>query len=363
MLKATCKTRTDVSDVLRFLATFFVFTLHCRSSVGETGIEGSFLGQWFCMPAWSGVWIFFFLSSYLFALNMRKGKYGIINSDGKLVPRKLLGYYGSRFKRFVPIYFLYMILFDLFTQGEWVLSNPKPALLSFLFLFNGLGGVAGIGHLWYISTAIQLYLAMPLLFWFLAKLIRRSDKLVFPLFLATLLIGFAWRNIAHMKNIDWYTWVYTFWGSNIDLICCGILAAFIADSVKFNGANRALSVVLFLMLVLYNVIIYAQEVLAIYRYILPSVYILTCTYLVAAFKPDKRARGGVFNVFSKYSYGFYVFHIASFMYTETLFSRIGFDKIETFDVRYGLFLAVSAVISMSLSVIFTDCFAIKSRKK
>jgi len=117
------------------------------------------------------------------------------------------------------------------------------------------------------------------------------------------------------------------------------------------------------MLVVYNVIIYAQEILAIYRYILPSVYILTCTYLVAAFKPDKRARGGVFNVFSKYSYGFYVFHIASFMYTETLFSRIGFDKIETFDVRYGLFLAVSAVISMSLSVIFTDCFAIKSRKK
>ena len=323
--KMKTKVRVDILDVLRFLATMFVFCLHGREFVpGLNERTDTFVGRYFYLPAWAGVWIFLFLSGFLFALAMQNNRYGIINEKDGIDFKNLGWFYLSRLIRFGGLYFFYLLLFELFSRGGFIIANPMVGLRAIFFCFDGNGGVSETGHLWYISTAVQLYVLMPFLYWGFHRLIKKWPKTPLIAFLVILAAGFAWRVATANTTIDWYTWIYAFSLSNLDLVCCGMLLAFLLPVFSSSKPHKIISVLLFTGLIVYNSYIYAIGDLYVYQRILPSVYVLLCAYLVLAFYRPVRG-AGFFAFFSKYSYGFYIFHVVCLHLAAAILAKTGWD--------------------------------------
>lgn len=341
----------------------FVFLLHGRSFIDGLTESNTFAGKWLYFPAWSGVWIFFFLSGYLFSYNMTNNKYNLFNTEGNINLKQLFKFYGTRLLRLAPIYYLYMLLLDFFKNGEWILGNTKIALRSFLFCFNGTGGIVGTGHLWYISTAIQLYILIPFMYFIINKLIIKFKDADLLVFFVILVLGYAWRNLACRLSIDWYNWIYTFSLSNIDIVCCGLLAPSIVKKINNNNlTNKILSAILFTVTVVYNIYIYAESYIGIYRNIMPSIYIIVCLYLISSYRCDYRVSHGIINWFSKYTYVFYIFHIMSFLYTARIFNKYNFINSFSIGIKYILFFVMSFLITLAISYVFTEFFNFKRKK-
>ncbi|MBQ9457067.1 MAG: acyltransferase [Bacilli bacterium] len=317
------KFHIDVLDLLRFLATMFVFCLHGRGFVPELNQRtDTWIGRYFYLPAWAGVWIFLFLSGFLFALAMQNNRYGILNEKGGINFKNLGWFYLSRLIRFGGLYFFYLLLFELFSRGGFIISNPQVGLRVIFFCFDGNGGVSETGHLWYISTAIQLYVLMPFIYFGFHHLAKKWPKTPLLAFFVIMALGFAWRVGTKDADIDWYTWIYAFSLSNLDLVCCGMLLAFLLPAFSASKVHKILSALLFTGLVVYNSYIYAIGDLYIYQRVLPSAYLLLCSYLVLAFYKPVRGTG-FFAFFSKYSYGFYIFHVACFHLASAILLKTG----------------------------------------
>lgn len=232
--------KVDVLDALRVIATLFVFLLHGREFIPGLNGSDTFVGKWMYFPAWSGVWIFLFLSAYLFGLNMMRNKYSIINAAGGVSVNKLLGFYISRLFRLAPLYYLYLALFDLFHGGDFLINYSLTVLKSIFFLSNGVDSPIGIGHLWYMSTALQLYVLMPFIWYGLEKLSKSCGRLIL-LFIGFLFLGLIIRLTLFYYNYDWYRYVYTSFAANLDFVVCGILAARIIPSLSIVERDKFLS--------------------------------------------------------------------------------------------------------------------------
>ena len=158
------KNSVDALNFLRVAATMFVFLLHGRSYVA--GIDDGFwlFTMFSNMPAWSGVWILFFLSGYLLQKGFLKNRYPVFE-DGKLKPRELFGFYLKRFLKIAPAYYIYLLLFVVLSGNDYFFSSPISALKVLTFTFNGNGGISGVGHLWYISVAMWFYVLAPFFYY------------------------------------------------------------------------------------------------------------------------------------------------------------------------------------------------------
>lgn len=349
----------DITNVLRVLATMFVFTLHGRGSIPGIG-NIPVLRTLSYLPAWAGVWIFFLLSGYTLGLGFCRGRYDVFGPDGKLSAKGVLRFYLGRFLKIAPLYYIYCLFFELFNGQYYFISNPVILLKTLTFAFNGNGGIVGMGHLWYISTAVQLYLIFP----FAYALIRKLDKKthIFASFAAVLAAGLLLRMALHILGLDWYTWIYTFSPCNVDLVVCGMLVAHYKTKYPQAPAPAPLakgfSLLLFLLLVAYNVYVYSNSFyLNIYRIYLPSLYILSCAVLLLYFAPAsaaKTVRKGLWSLvdwFSAHSYSFFVFHILALEYAANVLSRIPFYTNGSGVVRFFAFYALSFGIALVCGVL------------
>lgn len=357
----------DILNFLRVLAALFVFFLHGSEFIpGMKTAEGPFVFLT-KTPAWAGVWIFILLSCYLLGNGFLTGRYDIYKDplSRKVSVKKVLIFYLKRFIRYAPIYYIYCFAFEFFSDRTFLWKKPGIALRILTFTFNGEGGIAGIGHLWYLSLSMQICLLMPWLFLLISKLGERGRKIVF---FAALSGGLAVRGLLWYFEADWYTWVYTFVFSNLDIVVCGILLAMINHSVKEKAPeekspfwSRVIGVLCnlqFLLLVIYTSRIYANALpddYFIYRYILPTLYIVSCGALIIRYHdpsvpkrrpPEKFRMLSVIDRFSEITFPFYVIHMQVFIYFDMTVGNASFYANAPLWGRYIMFFGVCMPVTV-----------------
>lgn len=368
----------DMINFLRVAATLFVFFLHGRAYVpGLDGASGAaFLTS---PPAWAGVWILFFLSGYLMEKGFRKGRYEVFGERGFSF-RKLIGFCAGRFVRIAPAYYLYLFFFVLLRGNPYFFSSPSVLLRMLTFTFNGEGGSVGIGHLWYLSPAMWLYVTAPF-FDRLLRMLRLRGRLV--LFFSLAACGMAARWGLYFAGADWNRWIYTFLPMNLDLFFCGMLAESFAGGIGEKARKmpgfwaKAGSLTAFFALVVCNCYIYHYATPArinLYRFALPTAYILICSLLLLAFdsEPVSRKRGvcdclrnplRLIDAFASKTYEFYIFHIAVFEYVAAglaLFS--GYAGLSA-GVRWCIFFGCSFALTLLAACLYSGMLSAFSKKR
>lgn len=127
-VKVAAPDHLDALDGLRGLAAILVIADHTWDGFKGTGA--------------SAVWIFFALSGFLLARPF-------IEDPGRVASLDYMsGYFSRRFKRIVPIYYVYIVVVFIFSKRFGL------GLMHALFL-------EGDGHLWAIPQEILFYIALP----------------------------------------------------------------------------------------------------------------------------------------------------------------------------------------------------------
>ena len=367
------KNSPDALNILRVAATMFVFLLHGRSYVAGIDDGVGIFTMFTNMPAWAGVWILFFLSGYLLQKGFLKNRYPVFE-EGRLKPKALFAFYLKRFLKIAPAYYIYLLLFVVISGNDYFFSSPEAALKLLTFTFNGNGGISGVGHLWYISVAMWLYVLAPFLYYITAK-IKRTGSLA-AAFIITVILGFALRNALWYTDLSWYTYNYTFLPCNIDIFFGGMIACSLTDRIakkedlRIKLPLKIISALLFAAVVVINCYVYWKEIYRVYQYILPTAYILSGSFLLWCFDTDTRRREKptwsaikrnplrLIDRFSPITYAFYIFHICAFRYVENvLLLFAGYAELSLY-LRYVIFMGASFAISLLLGVLFTKMIAV-----
>lgn len=144
---------------------------------------------------WLGVQLFFVISGYLIT--------GILLRMKENLPagEYFLKFYGRRFFRIFPLYYLYLLL--IFFLSTWLISiSYKPKMMqvvidqiwyAVLYVYNfystyrGFNSSPFLDHLWSLSVEEQFYIIWPLLIFFV------NEKHLKKLFLAGIIAGPVFR--------------------------------------------------------------------------------------------------------------------------------------------------------------------------
>lgn len=305
-----------------------------------------------------------FISSYLLGMNFLSGKYVLVE-DGRFSFRGLWRFYRSRFLRIAPLYYFYCFMFELLSGSQYLLNGGWITVKILAFTFNGNGGISGIGHLWYLSTAMQFYLLTPFVFLLVRQF--RSMRACQTAFFVCLFLGFGVRYGLNSAGVDWYTWIYTFTFANLDFMLCGLLLARISQMLHTTRAGAGVFTKIFsslaaVVLIGYNCYIsfYSGSVnLFLYRIVLPSVYILCCSLLIVAWLPRRDSVPvygriwGCVNGFAKYSYTFYILHISVLLYVGNIITKLSLVS-EHVVINYVVYFGISFALTWFMAVMMTN---------
>ena len=237
------KNKVDMLNVLRFIAFIMIFLLHSKIFMPVTWNDNFQCAWLFYTPAWAGTWIFFILSGYGIGCGFYSGKY-------ELSVKGIISYCTKRISAIVPIYYFYIFAIAIFVKPEILIPTREHVqyMLKLLFFhyhaeFYG----AEYGLAWYMSTLIRLYFIAPLGY-FCLKRVLKSQKQVYIIMFAILLIGLSARCLMHYYitstgNGNWSDNVYTPFYFNFDLFFSGMLLSHIKHS--FGGGAKQLNLFLF----------------------------------------------------------------------------------------------------------------------
>lgn len=173
-------------DGLRGIAIALVVLYHYvyMAPAADSTVSFTKLRSLFCI-GWSGVDLFFVLSGFLI---------GGILLDARESPRYFKTFYARRFFRIIPLYYLWITLYFVFTlTGLRALLQPYLeirerwiSIPTYYFFLQNLTknlhspfGTAWLGHLWSLAVEEQFYLFMPLAIRFLPR------KKLLPVLIAT----------------------------------------------------------------------------------------------------------------------------------------------------------------------------------
>lgn len=362
--------RTDVLNVLRVVATLFVFFLHGRGYIDGIDETGAFFGVLTSLPAWAGVWILFFLSGYLMQKGFDAGRYVVFGQPGPKWKR-YFGFMGKRLIKILPAYYIYLLLFFVLRESAFPFSHPLVMLQLLTCTFNGNGGISGMGHLWYVSVAVWLYTLAPFFAYLIDKMRSRSRTLPLVVLIVLALAGLAARPLLLWVGAGWYDWVYTFLPMNIDLFFGGMLAAAVTHdrvgcgSARARAAMKATSAALFTVFAVFNCFAYWKEWYGLYQCVYPTLYLVAGSYLCFAFdgqgltfeKPTAAAVRKnplrLIDAFSPLTYAFYVFHIMAFRFWDVnLRNFSGYEPLPA-AVRWLIFFTLSFLLSLLFSWLYT----------
>lgn len=362
------KRKADILNVLRTIALLMVFLLHGRENVaGITEASGPLaILTW--LPAWGGVWVLFFISSFLLGMNFLSEKYELI-TDNKINFRGLWTFYRRRFLRIAPLYYFYCFIYAFLSGDQYLVTSGWTTLRILTFTYNGDGGPVVIQHLWYISTAMQMYLLIP----FVYLLVRRFRSLIGSLisFFFCLFFGFCVRLCLNRFGVDWYTWIYTFSLTNLDFVFCGVFLANICKLLYHTdiGTNKRLKVfssLALVILIVYNCYLYfncdidsySGPAMFIYCIVLPSVYILCCSFLIIVWLPRENSVPvygriwGWINGFAKYSYAFYILHVVVLFYVQNLVTNFSL-AVDNVLINYIAYFGICFIVTQILAYLMT----------
>ena len=179
-----------------------------------------------------------------------------------------------------------------------------------------------------------------------------------------MVLGLIYRLILYNFQLDWYVYVYTSFFSNIDLYVCGICIAYSSVQNKvFRKREEGTVIFILCCLILFNSYIYTQNKwIAVYQFILPSVYIIVVSLYLFVFCQKSQYRKWKSNIwkyvngFSDISFEFYLFH-------SLVLSRI--SKLvggNTSLIQYLKLVIITGIITLILSRGYHMIFQRKSYK-
>ena len=198
--------RFEQIDALRFLAIFFVLTVHWDSSFKS-------FTEFFSLSV-RGVDLFFVISGFLITLGLFRAK------DKALPPiTSLYRFYIRRCLRILPIYYVVLLFVFLFNHKHIAGAMPWHLLYLSNFYFIKIQKFSGVGHLWSLSVEEQFYLFWPLLILFI------PTKRILWAIIPAIIIGI-------ISKAYWQYQGYTFWISymhplaSLDVLALGALLAY-----------------------------------------------------------------------------------------------------------------------------------------
>lgn len=359
-----CENRIDPLNLLRVTAIIVVFVTHARLESGidftKIGKIGDFPALFFLQtPAWAGVWILFFLSGYLAGKSFCKGRYSFnAKSIGK--------YYFTRIKKTWFPTICFVALTCLCLHRDFLVNNPKVILQMLTCTYNGSIGVWGIGHLWYVFVVMLLYLGVPLFAYIAQRLKSRQPSLLLSACILLVGLGFFYRYLGLQFSWNWFHHTYTAPYANLDLFLSGLLMSYYNQSVsvKPKKAQKSSAYAIMAGLILLNSLIYVYAdnsalALKIYRYYLPSAYLLACMlycyaldreerhFTAATWEQIKKNPARLIDRFSSTGIYFYFFHMAVLHLLVPLFS-----SLSTLTAHL-LLLVCAFVVSWALGAIYS----------
>ena len=341
----------DPLNYIRVLAMLMVFILHVAvANFYALEEPAKFLLR---TPAWAGVWIFFFISGYFLCKGFHTGKY-------PFTVKGILKFWWARFVKIAPSYYLVIWLaHEMIGLNEN--ASPKELTNLLTFNFDGTGSyIAAIGSLWFVSTIMKLYLLMPLIALVCIPL-KKQRVLTAVLCGVVIALGLGLRLFMYNNDYSWYADTYVSVVGNLDIIISACLFALMRtqlDTKKEDGKERRwnymfrfIAAVLIITLVADNCYIYFMNTahnMFVYRYILPSIYILCTAFFVLCFDTGKTKRetAGKFHFIdflSTVSFEFYMVHVPIKSLTAEFFNFAWMDNIW----RYLVYLLIQFSLSLA----------------
>lgn len=188
---------------------------------------------WLCVLTpcpWAGVWVFFTLSGYLMGKGFYSGRY---SCD----PQRVYRYLSNRFLRIVPVYVSAVLLVSLVVCPRIFSAEHLSVLGSILtFDYNALERVNPIGALWSVTTEVQFYALVPVLFWGLSFLVGQRHERVLKVSAAVLLGGLVARlllkEVVRREAVS--PFIFRPLLGNLDLFLLGMLVNPLIAALRSN---------------------------------------------------------------------------------------------------------------------------------
>lgn len=299
--------KVDKLNILRLLAFMMIFLLHATAYMPDGWDQMSH--SWLIYtPAWAGTWIFFVLAGYGVGASFCTGKYDpLISKELSIQKAGLVRFYIRRLTVIIPMYWLWVLIVACFVQSEILRPGPthiKMLLRLFLFSYHEEFGQDTFGVAWYITTLMRLYLVAPLIYYLGKRFIKTRRCLISTLGVLTGVFLCLRLGMMQYYRIDppdlWSIQVYKPFWFNLDLFACGVMVNMERTlpkperelEGKYISVIGAISacVLITLSLVASEHYYLADRVLKtttpfmdIYRYILPSAYLILCLIYMFCF--------------------------------------------------------------------------------
>lgn len=385
------RNKVDMLNILRFAAFMCIFLLHSKIFLLMYWNEALPLPWLTYTPAWAGVWIFFILSGYGIGFGFSQNKY-------ELSKKGIIRYYVRRVAKILPVYWFYILVVAVFITPE--ILQPTFRHISYLLsllLFHYQEEFYSLefGLAWYLTTLMRLYLVAPFIFMVLKRYVNSRAKTYGAIGVITA-AGLVFRCLMYYHiitaNGDWSTEVYRPFYFNLDFFCVGMLLNNLREPKTDTLPRKAfkLGVVFgFVLLVAFNAYIYYYGIFAhigkyitIYRYVLPSVYIVMTSAYIVLFdcQKDYRRVGisaaavkknplRIFDFFPKIQMAMYLFHATVLLclqrgYSDEIYqtfvSILGLDGIRGEWWKSCLFTVLAFFVTLVLSIVISWLFAGKT---
>jgi peptidoglycan/LPS O-acetylase OafA/YrhL len=194
-ITSNTETRTHYAflDALRGVASLLVVIYHTNKPTGETAAfqRSSRVIEWIVNHGGVGVPIFFVLSGFVISMSTRTNK-----MDGQ----RLRTFFGSRFLRIIPPYWLSILAALFFAGGAAVVNGDgyQPGgsalsagrLLSHVPLMQEIFGYQNVNDVyWTLALEVQFYVLFALILWALHRFWAPTDQRIDFVFAGSMLIS------------------------------------------------------------------------------------------------------------------------------------------------------------------------------
>jgi peptidoglycan/LPS O-acetylase OafA/YrhL len=336
------KNKVDKLNLLRLIAFSLIFFLHAKIFIPDWYTHGMPCAFLVNTPAWAGSWIFFILSGYGVGIGFFSGKYEL-SFDG------ISSFYMKRLSSILPLYWFWIIFISVFVKPEILIPSVEHFiyLLKLLF-FNYQEDFFHIeyGVAWYLTTLIRLYLVAPLGAYLIRSLVKSRKAFWVTLILLTgIMMALRLGMLYYYNTPDEATWsryIYKPFYFNFDLFFGGM----ILSHIKCQRHSKSLPLIFkpivvgsLLVLIVYNSFIhyyskyFEYNLMWIYQYILPTVYLLVVLAWIYLFDVSKsyvqtqlswdqikRNPVRIIDCFNRIQYPIYLFHASILFYMRSAFT-------------------------------------------
>ena len=362
---------------LRAIACILVFFYHTYKLVFLKNDTDSFIIHLIYFNGGNAVSFFFVLSGFLIS-------YLLLNEIQNTDTVDVKGFYFKRIIRIWPIYYLVVLVVNVFLPLLFFMLNMKYTSVStlstvfYLLILPNLSRIISdfgkLGHLWSIGVEEQFYFIWaPLVKFFKYSFLKLCLSIIIIKFLLLILFQFLASN-------TYCNYVFLFLQQfKLEQMAIGGIGAYLIFNYKERvmrqsifsvGGQIIISLILLLYLCLDEKVITNQFFQKLYIFIfidcgyllMPVVYLYTILNLSLNERAIFKLKNSFLNYLGKISYGFYIYHIFSILLVEFILLKADLAK-GTFIFNalfYTLSVSLNIIVS-HLSFIYFESYFLKLR--